>query len=88
MAFQQDDEDDVLYAATPPILHDSFLTRDRRLAPDTLDALREFYADREAQQAQFNYLRSRQEMKPDKDTPLTMEYFSEDWNASQFWVGT
>ncbi|TVY84343.1 EEF1A lysine methyltransferase [Lachnellula suecica] len=52
------------------------------LSGSTLDALKEFYADRDARQKQFEDLK---DAAADNAAPLTMEAFAEDWNESQFW---
>ncbi|KAF1817667.1 hypothetical protein P152DRAFT_454240 [Eremomyces bilateralis CBS 781.70] len=56
-----------------------------RLPAATLALLEQFYDDREAQEARFEDLKTKSELKFDKDNPLSMELFTEDWNASQFW---
>ena len=48
-------------------------------------ALQEFYSDREIQQKRFEDLKAEVE-KNNSHRLLSMEMFSEDWNASQFWV--
>lgn len=52
------------------------------LSGSALDALKEFYADRDARQKQFEDLKAGAEA----DAILSMETFAEDWNQSQFWV--
>jgi len=59
------------------------------LSSSALDALKEFYADRDARLKQFEDLKAvAEENAPGTATakPLNMEAFAEDWNASQFWV--
>lgn len=51
---------------------------------DTLTALQEFYSEREFQEKRFQDLKSDVEQKSSQ-AQLSMEMFSEDWNASQFW---
>jgi len=51
-----------------------------------VDALKEFYADRDAQQKHFEELKARAEDDHVASKPLTMDAFNEDWNSSQFWV--
>ncbi|RDW73870.1 protein-lysine N-methyltransferase EFM5 [Coleophoma crateriformis] len=51
------------------------------LSGSALDALKEFYADRDARQKQFEDLKAGAEA----DAALSMETFAEDWNQSQFW---
>ena len=57
------------------------------LSGSALDALKEFYAERDAHQQKFEDLKQRAEEQAD-GAPLTMEAFAEDWNESQFWVGS
>ncbi|APA14107.1 hypothetical protein sscle_12g088770 [Sclerotinia sclerotiorum 1980 UF-70] len=54
------------------------------LSGSALDALKEFYADRDAHQQKFEALKQRAEDQAD-GVPLTMDAFAEDWNESQFW---
>lgn len=55
------------------------------LSNATLDALEEFYADRDAREKLFEDLKSASQ--DDAGQPsLTMDAFAEDWNESQFWV--
>ncbi|KAF1920579.1 putative N6-adenine methyltransferase-domain-containing protein [Ampelomyces quisqualis] len=54
-----------------------------QLSGSALDALKEFYGERDARQKQFENLKSQAE--DDFEGKLTMEAFTEDWNASQFW---
>lgn len=58
----------------------------RVLSSSTLDALKEFYADRDARLKQFEDLKNVAEENAAKGIPLTMDAFAEDWNESQFWV--
>ncbi|KAL3426188.1 Protein-lysine N-methyltransferase EFM5 [Phlyctema vagabunda] len=53
------------------------------LSGSALDALKEFYADRDARQKQFEDLKVGAEAA--SHATLSMETFSEDWNQSQFW---
>lgn len=57
----------------------------RELHADTITALQEFYSERDAQEKRFQDLKSHIEQKSSQ-AQLSMELFSEDWNASQFWV--
>ncbi|MCJ1411692.1 hypothetical protein MMC19_005784 [Ptychographa xylographoides] len=56
------------------------------LSGDALAALQDFYNDRDAQQKRFEQLKAATE---DASTTggqrLSMDMFTEDWNASQFW---
>jgi hypothetical protein len=59
------------------------------LSSSALNALKEFYADRDARLKQFEDLKAVAEENAAGTAtakPLNMEAFSEDWNASQFWV--
>jgi hypothetical protein len=60
--------------------------QDSVLSGSALDALKEFYADRDARQKQFEDLKTVAEENAAKGVPLTMDAFAEDWNESQFWV--
>jgi hypothetical protein len=55
----------------------------RQLSGSALDALKEFYGERDARQKQFENLKSQAE--DDFEGKLSMDAFTEDWNASQFW---
>lgn len=61
------------------------LTRHSVLSSAALDALQEFYADRDAREKLFEDLKSAGEDEAGKSS-LTMDAFAEDWNESQFWV--
>ncbi|KAH8724633.1 putative N6-adenine methyltransferase-domain-containing protein [Phaeosphaeriaceae sp. PMI808] len=54
-----------------------------QLSGSALDALKEFYGERDARQKKFEELQNRAE--DDFEGKLSMEAFTEDWNASQFW---
>lgn len=69
-----------------------------QLAPDTLRLLQEFTAEKEAHQKTFEAIKSRSEAAFEdmqngntesaangSNTDLSMDLFTEDWNASQFW---
>jgi len=58
----------------------------RALSSSTLNALKEFYADRDARLKQFEDLKNVAEVSASGNAPLTMDAFAEDWNESQFWV--
>jgi hypothetical protein len=45
--------------------------------------LKEFYGERDARQKQFENLKTQAEV--DFEGKLSMDAFTEDWNASQFW---
>ncbi|KAK5016630.1 Protein-lysine N-methyltransferase efm5 [Cryomyces antarcticus] len=55
-----------------------------QLSAGALDALKEFYGERDGRQRQFEDLKAQAEDEYEGN-PLTMEPFTEDWNASQFW---
>ena len=55
------------------------------LSSDTLAALQEFYSEKDAQEKRFENLKAEVDEKNSHGL-LSMEMFSEDWNASQFWV--
>jgi len=57
------------------------------LSSSALDALKDFYADRDARQKAFEDLQTAAEENATKGVPLSMDAFAEDWNESQFWVG-
>jgi hypothetical protein len=56
----------------------------RQLSGSALDALKQFYGERDARLKQFEDLKTKAE--DDFEGKLSMEAFAEDWNASQFWV--
>ncbi|KAK4124160.1 hypothetical protein N657DRAFT_644361 [Parathielavia appendiculata] len=57
------------------------------LSVSTLDALKQFYAERDARAEQFAKLQAQAEEQHavGQAKPFSMEAFSEDWNESQFW---
>jgi hypothetical protein len=60
------------------------------LSASTLDALKQFYAERDARAEQFAKLQAQAEEQhaasQAQAKPLSIEAFTEDWNESQFWV--
>ncbi|KAK0517275.1 hypothetical protein JMJ35_000430 [Cladonia borealis] len=54
------------------------------LPSDTLAVLQEFYSERDSREKRFADLKAEIEEKG-SHAQLSMEMFSEDWNASQFW---
>jgi len=56
------------------------------LSGSALSALKEFYAERDAHERQFEDLKAEAEKNATSSAPLSMEAFAEDWNESQFWV--
>lgn len=61
--------------------------RSSSLSSSALEALKDFYADRDAREKQFEDLKAQAEDQADGNAVLSMDAFTEDWNASQFWVG-
>ncbi|KAF2758148.1 N-6 adenine-specific DNA methyltransferas-like protein 2 [Pseudovirgaria hyperparasitica] len=56
------------------------------LPADALQALQEFYNERDTRAKQFDQLKAQAEQEEqDRPKKWSMEYFTEDWNASQFW---
>jgi hypothetical protein len=55
------------------------------LSSETLEALKDFYAERDAHEKQFEDLKN--QVGQTGQPSITMDAFVEDWNASQFWVG-
>ncbi|KAI9052547.1 hypothetical protein LZ554_003890 [Drepanopeziza brunnea f. sp. 'monogermtubi'] len=67
---------------------DDFDDENPVLSSSALSALKEFYAERDAREKQFEDLKNVAEQKHDaatKQAPLSMDAFAEDWNESQFW---
>jgi len=61
----------------------------RTLSASTLEALKAFYAERDARAEQFAKLKAQAEEQHagrQQEQILCMEAFAEDWNESQFWV--
>lgn len=57
----------------------------RVLSSTTLAVLQEFYAEQGEQNKKLEDLKARQDVAAGQGKILTMEAFTEDWNASQFW---
>ena len=57
----------------------------RELPDDALAALQDFYRDRDSREKRFHDLVLEVE-QGNASSRLSMDMFSEDWNASQFWV--
>lgn len=55
------------------------------LSGNALAALQDFYSERDIQQKRFEELKAVAEKSP-QGAVLSMDMFTEDWNASQFWV--
>ncbi|CCC09482.1 hypothetical protein SMACR_03512 [Sordaria macrospora] len=58
---------------------------DLELSGSTLDALKSFYAERDARAEQFAKLQAEAEERHALNVKLSMDAFTEDWNESQFW---
>ncbi|KAK4246364.1 NADH-ubiquinone oxidoreductase 40 kDa subunit [Corynascus novoguineensis] len=60
---------------------------DQALSSTAFDALKEFYAERDARAEHFAKLQAKAEALHDaaKEKLLSMDAFAEDWNESQFW---
>ena len=56
------------------------------LSASTLDALKEFYTERDTHAEKFARLATDAEQQNDEQKLLDMDAFVEDWNESQFWV--
>ena len=56
-----------------------------QLSAGALDALKQFYNERDSRQKDFEDLKAQAESEFDDKKPLSMSAFAEDWNASQFW---
>ncbi|KAF2737955.1 hypothetical protein EJ04DRAFT_487148 [Polyplosphaeria fusca] len=56
-----------------------------QLPADTLAALKEFYGAQTQRQKQFEDLKAQAENDFEGKQKFSMEAFTEDWNASQFW---
>lgn len=54
------------------------------LSADTLAILGAFYSEKEQNERQFEDMKAQMEQQC-LQAPLSMDLFSEDWNASQFW---
>jgi hypothetical protein len=58
----------------------------RQLSDRALSALKEFYNEQDEREKLFEDLKASTEEDYGIPKALDMESFSEDWNASQFWV--
>lgn len=56
-----------------------------KLSSSTLDALKDFYSEKDAHTKRFADLKINAENDFD-ETKLSIDLFAEDWNVSQFWV--
>lgn len=84
------------------LLHSANIIPCRTLSSHALDALKEFYTERDARAKKFEELQAEAEERAKAAAegtvasssgagsaltyPLSMETFGEDWNESQFWV--
>lgn len=57
----------------------------RTLSAETSKALRDFYLERDDRQRQFEDIKAQAEAG-EKAREISIDAFTEDWNASQFWV--
>ncbi|KAH7029342.1 putative N6-adenine methyltransferase-domain-containing protein [Microdochium trichocladiopsis] len=55
------------------------------LSSHALDALKQFYSDRDTHAERFEKLKADAERNAQPGEPLSMDAFTEDWNESQFW---
>ncbi|KAH8661411.1 putative N6-adenine methyltransferase-domain-containing protein [Tricladium varicosporioides] len=74
----------------PPATEREKREEKKALSSNALNALKDFYAERDARQRQFEDLKAVAEKQHDTTRsgeykPLSMEAFAEDWNESQFW---
>ena len=76
------------YCKSPAQHPDAFSNVPRTLSTSTLDALKEFYADRDARQKQFEDLKAvaEEDASSGPGKTLSIDAFAENWNESQFWV--
>lgn len=56
------------------------------LSTHALDALKQFYTERDTHAERFEKLKAGADRSAQSEEPLSMEAFTEDWNESQFWV--
>ncbi|KAL9603673.1 MAG: hypothetical protein Q9219_000992 [cf. Caloplaca sp. 3 TL-2023] len=84
MATSKEDDDDTLFVPPKSRLRiTSNLARE--LPTDTLALLGNFYAERDQSEKKFESLKT--QIEQDRlESPISMSMFSEDWNASQFWI--
>lgn len=73
---------------TSPSYPPRFTDHDRgsTLSSHALDALKQFYTERDTHAERFEKLKASAEYSAQSEEPLSMEAFTEDWNESQFWV--
>jgi len=82
MAESEEDEMPFVYMLPNKIY---LLINYSQLSAGALDALKQFYTERDTRQKAFEDLKSHAETEFDTQAPLSMEAFTENWNASQFW---
>lgn len=58
----------------------------RALSSHALDALKQFYNERDTHAERFEKLKANADRDAASEEPLSMAAFKEDWNESQFWV--
>lgn len=74
----------MLRESEPKRVGEANLNRNSQLSADTLALLKEFYGEKDARQKHFEDLKTKAEDDFDKQH-FSMDAFTEDWNASQFW---
>ncbi len=57
----------------------------RQLSAGALEALQDHYREKDVRANQFEHLKTQAE-SDFNENKLSMDTFTEDWNASQFWV--
>jgi len=84
-----DSDDELQVKSFPRYTTYHVLTFHSALSSTALDALKSFYAERDAHAQQFEKLQAaaeEQHASSSSAEPLSMSLFTEDWNESQFWV--
>ncbi len=77
------------YVAPPPfpeVNTRNWQSSKRELSSSAFAALEEFYNEREVTEKRFEDLKAGLNLESPPSVALSMDMFSEDWNASQFWV--
>ncbi|RYP32335.1 hypothetical protein DL766_004010 [Monosporascus sp. MC13-8B] len=73
------------YYDLPPATEKEKREERNTLSSHALDALKEFYAERDSHAEKFSELKEEAERNAAAGKPLSMDAFTEDWNESQFW---
>lgn len=68
------------------ISHSIADAKTRALSSHALDALKQFYNERDTHAERFEKLKANADRDAASEEPLSMAAFKEDWNESQFWV--